>query len=141
MLCNFIIILGLVTSTSDLFQKLQKIWFTEFSRTKNIIGSSGFEHVFVGEINEDKMEISGLHNWIMTYKLESDRTVNYQGYMKSDKTVSNYDHLLLGHLLLDHPLLEYLLLEHLLLDNFCTAQWLFSSIKNLISLMFTQGEK
>jgi poly(U)-specific endoribonuclease len=55
----------LVPADRDGFlQVLQKIWF-DLYRRDGARDSSGFEHVFVGEIKEGK--ISGFHNWIQLY--------------------------------------------------------------------------
>ena len=76
-----------MSSSFDLSNELHRIWFTEYSRAKGVTGSSGFEHVFVGEINSNDKEISGLHNWIRVYQLESSKQVDYQGYLKTNVVV------------------------------------------------------
>lgn len=87
---------GFISSFSHLASELDRIWFTEYSRTKGIVGSSGFEHVFVGELADDKGEISGLHNWITVYKLEQAGKVNYKGYLKTQTVVCmSTEHVLL----------------------------------------------
>merc|ERR1711862_786281 len=67
------------------FKKLlNSIWFELYSRSgggrrrKN--DSSGFEHVFVGEVKEGK--ISGFHNWIKFYIEERKGAIDYRGYIK-----------------------------------------------------------
>jgi len=75
---------------------LHEIWFSNYSRSRGgKRNSSGFEHVFVGEIVDD--EVSGFHNWIQFYLEEKKGTIDYRGYIKprnqSDITNDN-DHVL-----------------------------------------------
>ena len=42
--------------------------------------SSGFEHVFVGEVKDGS--VSGFHNWIMFYLEERRGNVDFRGYIK-----------------------------------------------------------
>ena len=44
---------------------MRHLWFKLYSRHRGILGSSGFEHVFLGEIDERKFK--GMHNWIWMY--------------------------------------------------------------------------
>ncbi|KAI6226416.1 Endoribonuclease [Aphelenchoides fujianensis] len=44
-------------------EAIRHIWFGVYSRADRKLGSSGFEHVFLGEIVEKKMEVGGMHNW------------------------------------------------------------------------------
>jgi len=64
------------------FKKLlKKIWFDLYFRERGGgRDSSGFEHVFVGEIKEEK--VSGFHSWIQYYIEEKKGNVNYKGYIK-----------------------------------------------------------
>ncbi|XP_013912028.1 PREDICTED: poly(U)-specific endoribonuclease [Thamnophis sirtalis] len=58
---------------------LKNMWFGLYSRGKDEEGdSSGFEHVFLGEIKNEK--VSGFHNWIRFYLLEKQGIVNYFSY-------------------------------------------------------------
>mmetsp|Transcript_31637 Transcript_31637/g.68446 ORF Transcript_31637/g.68446 Transcript_31637/m.68446 type:complete len:476 (-) Transcript_31637:79-1506(-) len=60
---------------------LHKIWFEMYFRQRGgRPDSSGFEHVFVGEIKNG--EVSGFHNWIYFYLEEKRGNVNYKGYIK-----------------------------------------------------------
>jgi poly(U)-specific endoribonuclease len=59
---------------------LHKIWFELYRRAGNGRDSSGFEHVFVGEIKDGK--VTGFHNWIYFYLEEKRGTVDYRGYIK-----------------------------------------------------------
>jgi poly(U)-specific endoribonuclease len=60
-------------------QELDRVWFGLYSRqTRN--DSSGFEHVFLGEIKDN--EVTGFHNWIRIYMEERTKKFDYQGYIK-----------------------------------------------------------
>jgi hypothetical protein len=61
---------------------LNKIWFTMFPRAggRTAIGSSSFEHVFMGEIHRG--EISGFHNWVFFNAEESAGRANYRGFTR-----------------------------------------------------------
>jgi len=53
---------------------LYDLWFKLYGRSKGMKSdSSGFEHVFVGEIKEG--EVSGLHNWIQIYLEEKKKVI------------------------------------------------------------------
>eukprot|EP01038_Epipyxis_sp_PR26KG_P011689 gene11689-15651_t len=71
------------TSKQDFIAELNGLWFNFYSR-KARNDSSGFEHVFLGEINE-KNEVVGLHNWIHIYLEEKKNNFNYKGYIKPKK--------------------------------------------------------
>lgn len=81
--------LGYVSTSRELRQEIQRIWFMDYSRTKGITGSSGFEHIFVGELSQEKGEISGLHNWVAAYQREAALLINYQGYLDTEVEVRN----------------------------------------------------
>ncbi|CEF61815.1 Poly(U)-specific endoribonuclease [Strongyloides ratti] len=70
---------------------LKQLWFGTYSRAKGVPDTSGFEHVFMGEIKND--EISGLHNWYRFYYLESQgqkQSFDYKGYIiKRFKTMAS----------------------------------------------------
>ena len=58
---------------------LHKLWFQMYRRTSGgPIDSSGFEHVFVGEVKEG--QVIGCHNWIQILVEESKKTLDYKGY-------------------------------------------------------------
>lgn len=61
------------------------MWFKMYKRERGITGgdSSGFEHVFVGEIRSD--EVIGFHNWIHFYLEEKRGNIDYMGFMASDR--------------------------------------------------------
>eukprot|EP00538_Stauroneis_constricta_P004554 CAMPEP_0119551048 /NCGR_PEP_ID=MMETSP1352-20130426/4432_1 /TAXON_ID=265584 /ORGANISM="Stauroneis constricta, Strain CCMP1120" /LENGTH=467 /DNA_ID=CAMNT_0007597055 /DNA_START=90 /DNA_END=1493 /DNA_ORIENTATION=- len=76
---------------------LHKIWFELYRRSRGgHLDSSGFEHVFVGEVKDDA--VSGFHNWVQFYIEEKKGNLDYRGYIKprsrnSARTDSN-DHVL-----------------------------------------------
>ncbi|KAM8977564.1 uridylate-specific endoribonuclease [Pelodytes ibericus] len=57
---------------------LQKMWFGLYSRSTGEKDSSGFEHVFVGEVKKGK--VSGFHSWIRFYLLEKEGLMDYYSY-------------------------------------------------------------
>jgi poly(U)-specific endoribonuclease len=60
---------------------LKSTWFELYHRSRGgREDSSGFEHVFVGEVKDG--EVSGFHNWIQFYLEEQKGTVDYRGYIK-----------------------------------------------------------
>lgn len=72
-----------VPKDRDEFMKLlYRTWFELYTRQRGGEGkdSSGFEHVFVGEIKDSK--VSGFHNWIYFYLEEKKGAVDYRGYIK-----------------------------------------------------------
>lgn len=73
---------GEVPSDVGEFKKLlNRIWFDLYYRERGgRPDSSGFEHVFVGEIRDEK--VSGFHNWIRFYMEERKGNVDYKGYIK-----------------------------------------------------------
>lgn len=64
---------------SSFRQAFQKIWFGAYSRQNGVLGSSGFEHVFLGEL---KNGVSGFHNWVFFAQEELNKNLNYKGYIK-----------------------------------------------------------
>ena len=56
-------------SEEEFIRNLFKLWFYSYSRGEARCASSGFEHVFVGEIDSkgDEEQAAGLHNWIQFY--------------------------------------------------------------------------
>jgi len=76
---------------------LYKLWFEMYSRSRGSeADSSGFEHVFVGEIKNGK--ISGFHNWVQYYLEEQKGNIDYRGFIlprnKGDAAINNDDRVL-----------------------------------------------
>ncbi len=82
---------------SDFIKLLHKIWFELYNRKRgDEKDSSGFEHVFVGEMKDDS--VSGFHNWIQFYLEEKKGALDYRGYIKprdySEAESNSDDHVL-----------------------------------------------
>jgi poly(U)-specific endoribonuclease len=63
------------SSVSEFKNELFQYWFMKYTRGGGPLGSSGFEHVFVGEIKNNA--VSGSHNWVNFYLEEKDGDFNY----------------------------------------------------------------
>ncbi|XP_050335843.1 endoribonuclease CG2145 [Bactrocera neohumeralis] len=59
---------------------LRSIWFTQYSRSRGRMGSSGFEHVFLAELRDET--ILGLHNWIYFHEQEAQGNLDYKGFIE-----------------------------------------------------------
>ena len=71
-------------SNNDFKEKLSELWFENYSRGGRILGSSGFEHVFLGEKKNGKVQ--GFHNWVYFYHMEATNKV-----LKTHISAVNYD--------------------------------------------------
>ncbi|KAF0690647.1 Aste57867_17953 [Aphanomyces stellatus] len=60
-------------------RKMHDIWFGLYRR-EVANDSSGFEHVFIGEVKDG--QVSGFHNWIQMYMEEKAGRLDYLGYIK-----------------------------------------------------------
>jgi len=57
-------------------------WFTNYAtHSHGPKSSSGFEHVFLGEVNRHDGTVSGVHNWHKFYTAEKKGRINYKGYV------------------------------------------------------------
>ena len=88
---------GVPQDQSAFIKLLYNIWFELYSRSRGgQADSSGFEHVFVGEVKDD--EISGFHNWLQFYLEEQKGALDYRGYVKprnnSEAQANSDDHIL-----------------------------------------------
>lgn len=76
-------------SNLTLHDVVDHIWFQQYagSHSSGVLDSTGFEHTFVGQINEER--VLGLHNWIHFYELEQAGNVTYTDYV--DQTIFDGD--------------------------------------------------
>ncbi|KAM4044447.1 LOW QUALITY PROTEIN: uridylate-specific endoribonuclease D-like [Anomaloglossus baeobatrachus] len=86
-LSSFFIAKGYYTTVEDFENDLREMWFGLYARSKGSLDSSGFEHVFHGEIHKGK--ISGFHSWVNLYLQEKAGEVNYLSY-SSDGPWTSY---------------------------------------------------
>uniref|UniRef100_A0A8C5LLG8 Protein endoU n=1 Tax=Leptobrachium leishanense TaxID=445787 RepID=A0A8C5LLG8_9ANUR len=77
-LTSFFISKGYYTSEANFKSDLREMWFGLYTRSRGPLDSSGFEHIFLGEIHSDK--VSGFHNWVQTYLQEKSGDLNYLSY-------------------------------------------------------------
>ncbi|KAG8452628.1 hypothetical protein GDO86_004422 [Hymenochirus boettgeri] len=68
---------GLYKTENEFAKDMIKMWFGLYTRSSGF-DSSGFEHVFVGEVK--KGIVSGFHSWIRFYLLENKGMLNYYSY-------------------------------------------------------------
>ncbi|XP_009001451.5 uridylate-specific endoribonuclease isoform X1 [Callithrix jacchus] len=66
-------------SEQEFVDDLKNMWFGLYSRGKEEGDSSGFEHVFSGEVKKGK--VTGFHNWIRFYLQEKEGLVDYYSYI------------------------------------------------------------
>ncbi|XP_069007257.1 uridylate-specific endoribonuclease A [Embiotoca jacksoni] len=74
----FLFTKGVYASEEEFIHDLKMMWFGLYSRNNNKLDSSGFEHIFAGEIKGGK--VSGFHNWIQLYLLEKRGKLNYYSH-------------------------------------------------------------
>ncbi|XP_043098409.1 LOW QUALITY PROTEIN: poly(U)-specific endoribonuclease-A-like [Puntigrus tetrazona] len=77
-LYNFLHSKGIYSSQSEFIQDLKMMWFGLYSRSSGKLDSSGFEHIFAGEIKGGK--VSGFHNWLQFYLNEKQGLLNYYSH-------------------------------------------------------------
>lgn len=76
-------------NSMSLKDQLKQMWFSPYSRSSShkVLGSSGFEHSFLGEVKGD--EVEGFHNWMSFMIDEMAGAVNYYGYIRTTKFGNN----------------------------------------------------
>ncbi|KOC69533.1 Poly(U)-specific endoribonuclease like protein [Habropoda laboriosa] len=85
---HFLSLKGFVKNDIQAYKNiLKEIWFHLYSRTKGINGTSGFEHVFIGE-RKPRKGIIGLHNWISFFFGELSNKINYYGFSRNKEFVN-----------------------------------------------------
>ncbi|XP_037703398.1 poly(U)-specific endoribonuclease [Choloepus didactylus] len=67
------------SSEQEFISDLKNMWFGLYSRGGEEGDSSGFEHVFSGEIKKGK--VTGFHNWIRFYLQEKEGLVDYYSHI------------------------------------------------------------
>nr|XP_061814614.1 uridylate-specific endoribonuclease A [Nerophis lumbriciformis] len=77
-LFGFLYTKGIYASVEEFIYDLKMMWFGLYSRNNRKMDSSGFEHIFAGEIKGGK--VSGFHNWIQFYLLEKRGLLNYYSH-------------------------------------------------------------
>jgi len=81
---------------NEFIKLLNRIWFDLYRRAGSGQDSSGFEHVFAGELKNGK--VSGFHNWVYYYLEEKKGNIDYRGYIYpksySEATTNSNDHVL-----------------------------------------------
>lgn len=76
---KYLVAKGCCDDDQEAFLKmLHEAWFEFYRRDENN-DSSGFEHVFVGEIDDG--HVKGLHNWIQTMVEEARGSLDYMGFV------------------------------------------------------------
>ncbi|XP_074126793.1 uridylate-specific endoribonuclease isoform X3 [Sminthopsis crassicaudata] len=66
------------SSEQEFVSELKNMWFGLYSRGNDEGDSSGFEHVFSGEVKKGK--VTGFHNWIRFYLQEKEGLVDYYSH-------------------------------------------------------------
>ncbi|KAM9376838.1 uridylate-specific endoribonuclease C [Pholidichthys leucotaenia] len=89
---QYLVTKGKSSSDLKLFKtQLNSIWFQLYHRMRNTgLDSSGFEHVFVGEMKSGN-EIVGFHNWVQFYLQEKNRHLDYKGYKAREHDLPDQD--------------------------------------------------
>ncbi|XP_013361112.1 PREDICTED: poly(U)-specific endoribonuclease isoform X2 [Chinchilla lanigera] len=67
------------SSEPEFVDDLKNMWFGLYSRGSEQGDSSGFEHVFSGEVKKGK--VTGFHNWIRFYLQEKEGLVDYYSHI------------------------------------------------------------
>nr|KAG5692873.1 hypothetical protein BaRGS_002308 [Batillaria attramentaria] len=78
---------GHVTSEADFKAKFYTMWFDLYPRASSatsVLDSSGFEHVFAGElrVSGSTKSVSGFHSWIQFYQQENIGAIDYYGFVR-----------------------------------------------------------
>ncbi|XP_071454124.1 endoribonuclease Arlr-like [Hetaerina americana] len=72
---------GYISHDRTIFKEaLYDLWFSLYPRGKGELGSSGIEHVFLGELKNGK--VSGFHNWVFFNNEELQQFADYLGFIQ-----------------------------------------------------------
>ncbi|CAB3399590.1 unnamed protein product [Caenorhabditis bovis] len=85
------------TNTLDNFKSsvLWPLWFGVYTRCKGPLGSSGWEHVFSGEIKGNGVD--GQHDWVRYYLQQKADKIVYDGYYEhADNLIGTFQYTWLG---------------------------------------------
>lgn len=76
---EFLVSHGLASSSVSAFkEELRQYWFQDYSRSGGAaLDSSGFEHVFLGELRQGYSGVTGFHNWVQAYYEEKEGALFY----------------------------------------------------------------
>ncbi|XP_076821708.1 uridylate-specific endoribonuclease A-like [Clavelina lepadiformis] len=81
-LFNFLKLKGKVSCRGNFKNALYNKWFALYSRSRNVLDSSGFEHVFVGEVKSTRNEVIGFHNWVQYYLQENGGRIQFVNHLR-----------------------------------------------------------
>ena len=80
-LMEFLVSKNLIADNKMGFKRLlHRMWFALYPRANRSKGSCAFEHVFLGEVKNGK--VNGFHNWLFFLLEEQKGDVNYYGFSK-----------------------------------------------------------
>ena len=78
---EFLVSKNLIANDKNAFKRLlHRMWFALYPRSWRVKGSCAFEHVFLGEVKNGK--VNGFHNWLFFLLEERKGDVNYYGFSK-----------------------------------------------------------
>jgi poly(U)-specific endoribonuclease len=84
LLHNWLFGKGLASQTTAGFRtELRQYFFLPYTRSGGPLDSSGFEHVFLGEIKRSPREVTGFHNWVKLYFAEKSGDFKYGPYQRT----------------------------------------------------------
>ncbi|CAI5454779.1 unnamed protein product [Caenorhabditis angaria] len=87
------------TSSLDNFKTkvLWPLWFGTYTRCKGALGSSGWEHVFSGEVRSG--DVDGQHDWVRYYLQQKADKMVYEGYYDHfDNIIGTFQYTWMGNL-------------------------------------------
>jgi poly(U)-specific endoribonuclease len=88
---KYLVAKGKASEDLDKFaSELYVLWFQLYTRVVEN-DSSGFEHVFVGEVKAGEGGTMGMHNWIQLWNEEKNQRLDYKGYIKPKKQNAWHD--------------------------------------------------